>query len=109
MTSFTFSDKITDNYVVIKMDRNICWMDKYYVDSDNGKLFIVILKEAFDKMKKQKCDTFIQHVDENDWDCFLKSDNRWKVLNNENGIVHISCNINDALECIISGFGIINS
>ncbi len=112
MTSFTFSDKITDNYIVIEKDKNICWIDKYYVDGDNGKLFVVLIKESLNTMKKEGCDTFVQHVDENYWNSFLKSNKKWKILNNsdnhdfENGIVHICCNINDAAECVISGFGI---
>ena len=106
MTSFTFSDKLTDNYVVMEINKNICWIDKYYVDSENGKLFVVLIKEALNNMKNQKCDTFVQYVDENEWNIFLKNNKKWKFLNNENGIVYISCNIDDAAECIIYGFGI---
>ena len=107
MTRFIFNDKITENYIVIVKENNECWMEKYYLDSENVKLFVATIKEAFDKIKKEGCDKFIQYVDKCEWDGFLKTNKKWSILNDENGIMLICCNIDDAVECIVRGFGFV--
>jgi len=106
MTNFTYSDKSTENYISMSISGQTCWITQYYVDPDNGKLFVVLFKEAIKDMKKKDCDTFTQYVSESDWNNFLKSNNVWKKINNFDGIVHISCSIDDAVKCVIAGFGL---
>ena len=106
MTRFTYNNKSTENYISMRISEQTCWIDHYYVDPENGKLFVVLLKEAIKDMKEKKCNTFSQYVSENDWDNFLKSNNIWKKINDFDGIVHITCPIDDAVKCVIAGFGL---
>jgi hypothetical protein len=99
---FVFCDKISDNYIVFRKDGKDVWIDKYYVDPDNGKLFVILLKDSFEKMKRKGCETYKQIVDADEWESFLKNIFGWEIISqdNENKTILLSCTIDDAPICI---------
>jgi len=106
MDYFRYIDKSTDNFILMGYEGTICCIDKYYIDPENGKLFIVLLKRAIDDMKNKGCRIFVQHVTKYDWDNFLKSNDSWEKINDSDGIVNISCPIDDAVKSVVAGFGL---
>ena len=102
---FVFCDKISDNFIVFRKDEKDVWIDKYYVDPDNGKLFVMLLKDSFGKMKCEGCNTYKQFVNVDEWESFLKNISGWKILSqdNENNTILLSCTIDDAPICITNG------
>jgi hypothetical protein len=104
--NFTFSDKITENFIEFRKDGSNLWIEKYFVDPENGKLFAMLLKESFTKMKKKGCKTYMQYVSVEDWENFIKNIPEWKIvsLDNVKKLMLLSCDINCAPVCIMRGF-----
>lgn len=101
-----FSDDITDNYIEINGDENEAWINRYYVDPDNVKLFVVSLMEAFQQIKeKTGAKIYKQYVQISDWDNYLKKTEYWKIenINDIDNTMIIYCNIDDAAFCIVEG------
>jgi len=100
-----FHYKMSDNFIAFEYDNESCWIERYYMDEDNVKLFYVLLKDAIVKMKKKGIKKFLQTVDLNTWDGDLKTNKAWKLLSiSTYGTVDIMCNIDDAALCIAKGF-----
>lgn len=119
---FRFADKCTYNYIEFEKSENITWITSQYVDPDNCKLFMLLLKSSFENMKSKGCTTYQQLVLQSDWDGFLKENKEWVIVekydeslnsaddndNNNNSnhpaTILISCDIDFATELIIDGF-----
>jgi hypothetical protein len=106
---YFFEDKDSENLVKLFKDRdNIVWIEKYYVDKTNKDSilkFCDMLKKAFEIAQKEGGEYHSQHVNKEEWEEFLNSDERWELIEKlKDDIVHIQCDINDAAGCIIDGF-----
>lgn len=104
MSNFKFFDKITDNYIEFRIDGNCAWIERYYVDNDNGKMFIMLLKESFLEMKKKGCSCHMQYVSAEEWDKSIKNVEGWEIVSvDSSNIMLIKCDIDIAPICIADG------
>ncbi len=107
---FRFGDKCTDSFIEFEKSDFSTWINSHYVDSDNCKLFMLLLKSSFEKMKKHGCTEFQQLVLETDWNDFLCENSEWTILEKYPGdkdipsTLLIKCNIDIAHELVIDGF-----
>ena len=101
---YEFSDKISENYIQYEKDGKNVWINNYYVDENNGKLFTMMLKESFSQMKKKGCEYHFQIVDQNEWISSLSKIKGWKFnskYDDQNVVIY--CHIDDAPFCIMKG------
>lgn len=107
---FKYTDKCTYNFVEMEKYNESLWINSHYVDPDNCKMFIILLKFAFENMKSKGCTEFQQIVLESDWNEFLHENIEWNIIekykgnNNVPDTLLIKCNIDFANELIIDGF-----
>lgn len=118
---FRFTDKCTLNYVEFEKQDHVTWINSHYVDPDNCKLFMLLLKSSFEKMELVGCTEYNQLVLQTDWDDFLCENNEWSIvekystsLDSQNrqdthtpelkNTLLIKCNIKVANELVIDGF-----
>ncbi len=102
---FRFDQFKTSNIIEMSKTGNIVWIDKYYVDPEFAKRFVILLKSSFVTMeKKNKCKYYRQNISTSDWNNFLSSNKNWRIIQQYEDISQIECDINDASECIIDGF-----
>ena len=108
---FKFADKCTYNFLELEISENkkSTWINSHYVDPDNCKLFIILLKSAFEKMKSMGCTNFEQIVTKEDWLNFLNENKEWEVIKTYSDFggvpaVAIKCNIDIAHELVVDGF-----
>jgi len=101
---FRFTEKLTTNIINFSKSGKIALIDDYYVDPENGKSFVILLKSSFATMKKNGCIAYRQTVSTHDWENFLRNDTNWKIIKQYEDIVTIECDIDSAPECIIGGF-----
>lgn len=104
---FQYPCKFSDNFISLEYDGDTCWIDRYYVDDDNIKMFFVLLNESIENMKNKGITKFTQTVPNEDWDSFLSVNKKWNIISkNNDNTIEIYCDINDAAESIAQGFGI---
>lgn len=109
---FRFADKATDNFIVFEMniDNKSTWINSHYVDPDNCKLFMLLLKSSLQTMKNKGCQYFEQLVLETDWTDFLCENDEWSIVEKYVSVddvpetILIKCHIDIAHELIIDGF-----
>jgi hypothetical protein len=107
---FRFTDKCTYSFVEFEKSDLITWINSHYVDPDNCKLFMLLLKSSFDDMKLVGCTEYRQLVLQTDWDDFLSENKEWSIVEKyESGgevpaTMLVSCNIDVANELVIDGF-----
>lgn len=101
--SHTFSDKITENFIEFKIDGDCAWIEKYYIDPDNGKLFMMLLKESFIKMKENGCKFHMQYVSIDEWENGIKNIEGWSIDSVSDDSILIKCDIDMAPICIANG------
>lgn len=97
---------MSDNMVEIDYDDTVCMINRYYIDEDDIKMFFVLLKESLMKMKKKGIQKFVQIVSSEEWDAMLSLNKSWNIENYMNNDVYISCDIDNAPECIAIGLGL---
>lgn len=101
---FSFSNKNTNNSVEFEKDGDIVWITHYNVDEDNGKLFVLLLRESFDKMKKLGCKYHNQCIGVEEWDTHISAIKHWTVIEKLEDKIIIQTPIDYAATCIITGF-----
>ncbi len=106
MTSiYIYCDKMTDNYIEICIIDDYAIMQKHFIDSDNGKLFVSLLKEAFSDIKTKGAVVYRQYVMKNEYTDIIKNVVGWKLVKDDidDDIVTLECSIDDAPICIVQG------
>jgi len=109
MENYFFESKKSDNFIELfkDADENI-WIKKYHIDKSNYDStleFCKIIDNAFDTIKSRGGKMHSQYVDKNDWYDFLRKDDRWDLVKKcDDEIYHISCDIDDAPQCILEAF-----
>jgi hypothetical protein len=113
---YSFSSKKSENYIILYMDEMASiWVEAYYVDQagDSENLiheslddFHKLVDVAFAAAKKDGGEMHYQCVQMNEWKEFLSDDERWEVIkiNDNEQLVYIACDINDAPNCILDAF-----
>lgn len=106
---FRFSDKATDNFIEIERNGNVMWINVHYVDENNCKLFLLLLKTSINKLIKLGCTKFRQLVLKSDWKDFLSENKEWTIVEEninvgEYDTLLIECNSSIAHELITDGF-----
>jgi hypothetical protein len=106
---YFFEDKNSENLVKLFKDKNnVVWIKNYYVDKTNKETILIfcnMLKNAFETAQKEGGEYHSQHISREEWEEYLQTDERWELIENlENNIVHIQCDINDAVGCVMEGF-----
>lgn len=85
-------------------------MEYYFIDQNIYKSFFLVLRTSIDALKKKGYTKIVQTVSEDDWNNFLKKDNKWNIKNTvqyPNAAFNvIECDINNALGCISRGLGL---
>jgi hypothetical protein len=99
---------MSDSYLIYKVNESIAMMMSSYIDDDEIKMFVMLLDSSIQDLKQvYKCDYLSQMVSNTDWKDFLCSDNRWSIVDEkeDEGVLIIKCDINNACACILNGFG----
>lgn len=109
MQRYFLESRKTDNIVELLKDENqAVWMEKYYVDKstiESAEEFRDMLQNAFDAAKKNGGEIHSQYVHKDEWNAFLRNDDRWELIQEcDEDINHIACDIDDAPGCIIKVF-----
>lgn len=107
---FRFNDKCTDNFIEFEKFEQSTWIVNHYVDPDNCKLFMLLLKSSFENMKNHGCTEFKQLILETEWTDFLCENKEWEIIEkypgdkNSPSVMMIKCDIDIAHELVIDGF-----
>jgi hypothetical protein len=109
MEKYFFESKKSDSFIELKKDiYETIWIDKYYIDESAYEYileFCEIINNAFETTKNRGGKFHSQFISRDDWNNFLKNDDRWELVKEcENEINLISCDIDDAAKCIIDAF-----
>jgi len=108
MTFYQAKYKFNDTYINFKLyeEKKEIWIEDYYIDFNNIKIFFMLLRNSIDKFINDKYVTFVQTILSNDWNmiCHLK----WKIRSNNVYTNIIECDINNAIENIVNGLGILD-
>ena len=79
------------------------------IDPKIYKSYFVILRTSIDNLSRKGYQKIVQTVTEDDWNNYLKNDNKWKIKNtikrSDINLYIIECDINDAINCISKGLG----
>lgn len=94
-------------FVVDEKNKSVLFEYMTY-DKEQIKIFLITLKKAMTDFINNKYLTIQQRVTYHDWTKYLKSDKRWKLINQDKttNTCVISCDINNAIDCIANGLGI---
>lgn len=106
---YKFNDGATNNIIIMEKNVNNVWINSHYIDPDNCKLFILLLKNAFDTIKESGCTKYQQLVLKDDWNNLLKNNKEWKIIKKNDETLLIECNIDIAAILITDGFLINNN
>lgn len=100
------SDEATDNYIELEFNNEICWINNLYVDPENVKLFLLLIKSSILKAEKKGCTKYHQLVSSDDWNSFLKYNEEWRIIrsNQSDGSILIESDIKIASELLIDSF-----
>lgn len=105
----TYFCKMSDSFLTYGVDsERIATMMNSYIDTEEIKLFIMLLDASIEDLKTTySCEYISQMVSESDWNDFLSDDNRWSITekNNDEHLLIIKCTIQNASACITRGFG----
>lgn len=109
---FDYKCKVSKNtieYKCYKMEKE-AHMEYCFIDPNIYKSFFVVLRESIDSLKKKGYNKIVQSVSEDDWNNYLKNNNKWTIKNvvkYANNVMYvIECDIDNALECISKGLGL---
>lgn len=77
-------------------------------EPEHVKIFLITLRKAINDFTNKEFDTIQQRVTYDDWNNFLKTDERWVIVtdNKTTETYVISCSVKNAMECIANGLGI---
>jgi hypothetical protein len=101
---FIFDEKATNNFIEIEINDDIGWVNNHHVDTDNCKMFMLLLKSALNNIKLKGVTIFQQCVLQEDWDDFLSENKEWNIIEKYENTLLIACDIDLAHELIIDGF-----
>jgi len=86
------------------------WIEKHHIDPDknfyNFNEFCKMIYNGFEELKKRGALSHKQYVSKTEYqECeFLSGDDRWELVNDDENVVLIECDIDDAAKCIIEAF-----
>jgi hypothetical protein len=103
-----FKDPCTKNFIhfIVSGNNKECQIIDYYVDENNSKIFIILMKNSFEQMKKSGCEKLIQTITVSDYDMLYKNDTdvEFVVISRDDSYITISCDIDYAPTHIAKGF-----
>ena len=101
-----FEDQISSNFLEFKREGDIIWLERYFVDQDNPKLFVALLQTAISGFIDLKCTKLRQWVNSDDWINFLCNVKYWKIkkLDIPTNTKLLECKIKNAAICIVDSF-----
>ena len=102
--TFRFTDEATDSFIEMERSCEFAWINNYYVDPDNCKLFMLLLKTAFSNMKQKECKKYQQLAMKQDWNNFMKENPEWTIVRSDYETILVECDIDLAPELIVDGF-----
>lgn len=102
-----FKFGFSDNYLkyIIYEDKKEVHLDICNIDFSNVKAFFLLLSQSVDYFLKENFKTFLQYIPMSDFEELDKS--KWKIreeIFNEN-ILHIECDLVNAVENMAYGLG----
>jgi hypothetical protein len=102
---YVYCDKLTDNYIEMIIKDDCSYIQKHYIDPDNGKLFVSLLKEAFDDIKKKGITIYRQYVLKDEYSTIIKNVIGWTIIDDDedDDVVILECSVDDAPLCIVQG------
>lgn len=106
MTTYTFQDNLSKNLIVCKPDPPTLWIENYFIDEDNPKLFVALLQTTLRSYLDQGLTIFKQWVSDIDWNTFLHKIPFWRIvyLDPINQVRLIECDLIDAPKALIEAF-----
>lgn len=101
-----FKDNITKNYLKFHTENTIVWLDEYYVDENDPKLFVALLQTSIQFYIDAGFKKFSQWVSDDDWNGFLHKISYWKIIliNPHLKCKLIECDLSDAAVCLVESF-----
>jgi hypothetical protein len=100
-----FNYNMKETFILIKHTNNTCWREKYYIDPLNPKIFCILLRTITKYLEENNIITYQQLITEDDWISFVSSNKKWNIVNRNNNMVLLSCNINIMIELIMYDLG----
>lgn len=106
---YFYESNESDNLIKLFKDtENNVWIENYFIDKSKNEFifeFCRMIQNAFKKAQEEGGEYHSQYVELEEWENFLKSDERWELIEKlPNNIIHIQCDINDAAGCVIEAF-----
>uniref|UniRef100_A0A6C0EBW6 Uncharacterized protein n=1 Tax=viral metagenome TaxID=1070528 RepID=A0A6C0EBW6_9ZZZZ len=100
----TYTCNLSASYIKYYISENNAHMYENYLDEDEIKMFIALLKMTiYDLRDNHDCKTVTQEILKIEWDDSLSD---WTVLDDDDDrIMLISCHIDSAVEYILKGLG----
>jgi len=92
------------NNIILSGNKDVIYIDEYHICDNKGKLFVLLIKKAFNELSKLGYTKHQQYVSEEDWNSFLCKKEEWKLLKKEKIGILIECNIEYASTIIIESF-----
>lgn len=103
-----FQCPISKNRIELSLINDTVNCEYNYIDYEFYKAYFLLLKTAIEKTINDGYQKFNQLVTKDDYNNCLKNNDKWKIIGQDDilNTFTIQCNLNDALECILSGFEI---
>jgi len=103
-----FQCPFSKNRIELRYDDESVLFDHTYIDYEYCKSYFLLLKMGIDMSIKKGYKYFRQLVTIEDYNNYLKEDNRWNIKSTDIILkTHIiECDLTNALECICKGLGL---
>ncbi len=105
-----FECEVSGNFLEYQESLDCIQLINSYIDPNAPKLFCKLLRDSIDYYKKNNYIKLFQLITKKEWEGFINKNTKWQYIRNylieDNECVMISCNIDDAVECIASGYGL---
>ena len=105
----TYQCPLSSNIIEIKIENDVAYFENSNIDERHIKLFVLLLSDCINDLKKKNITKIIQNVDQDSWELYLSANPKWNLLRIDpySGAYIIECSIDSALENIVSGFGFV--
>lgn len=107
-TSIIYKNELGNIYIELIADyqQKICYLNRILFDESFIVLYLLGLKTVFMDEKLNGIDKFVQTVELEEWNTYLKKNEKWNLIetNKYFNTCYISCDVKEALFCISEGY-----
>ncbi len=104
-----FTCELSDNFMEYQEIGDCVKLCDSYVDPNMPKMFCVLLRQSIEYYKEKEFKRLVQIVPDEEWKSILSVNPKWTYIRGayiqETNCAIISCDINDAIECVAKAYG----